>query len=187
MHEIKNRLGKLEVDLARAIKARQVDDDDDLDTLDLENRIKKLEEDFGWLLKAKKAKKSKKAKKVKLTKEAKKKEVKPKEEKKANKAELKAKETMLAELKAKKAKKAKEAKKAMLAELKAKKAKEAMLAEVIQISSDEDPTDFTSIRSRAPIASIFIPQVASTAPRYVLALFAPNALPSSAIRKRKST
>nr|GEY10403.1 retrovirus-related Pol polyprotein from transposon TNT 1-94 [Tanacetum cinerariifolium] len=76
VHDIQNRLGELEVDSARAIKARQVDDhDDDLDTLDLENRIKKLEEDFVRLLKAKKAKeakKSKKAKKVKLGKEAKK-------------------------------------------------------------------------------------------------------------------
>nr|GEY40297.1 hypothetical protein [Tanacetum cinerariifolium] len=42
VHDIQNRLGKLEVDLARTIKAKQVDDhDDDLDTLDLENRIKK--------------------------------------------------------------------------------------------------------------------------------------------------
>ncbi|GKB99251.1 hypothetical protein Tco_0985388, partial [Tanacetum coccineum] len=181
VHDIQNRLGKLDVDLARAIKARQVDD---LNTLDFENRIKKLQEDFGWLLKAKKvreAKETKKKKKVKLAKEAKKakkKELKPKEAKKANEAELKA----------------KEAKEAMLAELKAKKAKEAkeaMLAEVVQISSDEDddedPTAFTSTRSRAPIASTSIPQAASTAPRYVLALFAPNAPPPSATRKRKST
>ncbi|GKD44596.1 hypothetical protein Tco_1269241 [Tanacetum coccineum] len=43
MHDNQNRLGKLEVDLARAIKAKQVDDhEDDLDTLDLENRIKSL-------------------------------------------------------------------------------------------------------------------------------------------------
>ncbi|GJV77132.1 hypothetical protein Tco_1508716 [Tanacetum coccineum] len=188
VHDIQNRLGKLEVDLARAIKARQVDDhDDDIDTLYLENRIKKLEEDFGWLLKAKKAKeakKSMKAKEVKLAKEAKeakKKELKPNEAKKAKEAELKA-------------KKANEVKEAMLAELKAKKAKEAMLAEVVQISSDkdddEDPTASTSTRSRAPIASTSIPQAASTAPRYVLDLFAPNAPnapPPSATRKRKST
>ncbi|GKB46630.1 hypothetical protein Tco_0897383 [Tanacetum coccineum] len=194
VHDIQNRLGKLEGDLARGIKARQVDD---LDTLDFENIIKKLEEDFGWLLKAKRAKeakKSKKAKKVKLTKEAKKakkKELKPKEAKKAKKAELKAKEAMMAELKAKKAKEA------MLAELKAKKAneaKEAMLPEVVQISSDEDddedPTASTSTRSRAPITSTSIPQAASIAPRYVLALFAlnaPNAPPPSTTRKRKST
>nr|GEW65731.1 hypothetical protein [Tanacetum cinerariifolium] len=160
VHDIQNRLGKLEVDLARAIKARQVDDhDDDLDTLDLENRIKKLKEDFE-------------------AKKAKKKELKPNEEKKAKKAELKtkeAKETMLAELEAKKA----------------KEAKEAMFAEVVQISSDEDdyedPTASTFTRSRALIASTFIPHAASTAPRYVLALFAPNASPPSATRKRKST
>nr|GFA09812.1 sulfotransferase 16 [Tanacetum cinerariifolium] len=55
----------------------EVDDhDDDLDTLDLENRNKQFKEDFGRLLKAKKAKeankskKSNKAKKVKLAKEA---------------------------------------------------------------------------------------------------------------------
>nr|GFB73640.1 hypothetical protein [Tanacetum cinerariifolium] len=41
VHDIQNRLGELKVDLARAIKARQVDDhDDDLDTLDLGNKIK---------------------------------------------------------------------------------------------------------------------------------------------------
>ncbi|GJU44304.1 hypothetical protein Tco_1201570 [Tanacetum coccineum] len=88
--DIQNRLGKLEVDLARAIKAKQVDDhDDDLDTLDLENRINKLEEDFGRLLKTKKAKEVKLAKDAK---EAKKEELKAKEAKKANEAELKAKE-----------------------------------------------------------------------------------------------
>ncbi|GJZ46709.1 hypothetical protein Tco_0594305 [Tanacetum coccineum] len=47
-------------DLARAIKAKQaehdLDDVDLVDALDLENRIKKLEEDFSMLLKAKKAK-----------------------------------------------------------------------------------------------------------------------------------
>ncbi|GJS77906.1 hypothetical protein Tco_0727787 [Tanacetum coccineum] len=73
VHDIQNILEKLEVDLARALKAKQAehdmgkgkhlddvdlddhDDDldaydidlDDLDSLDLENRIKKLEEDFG--------------------------------------------------------------------------------------------------------------------------------------------
>nr|GEV20923.1 hypothetical protein [Tanacetum cinerariifolium] len=110
----------------------KVDDDDDLDSLDLENRIKKLEEDFGWLLKAKKAKESKKAKEAKkardakLAKQAKKvseAELKANEAKKANEAELKAnkakeaKDAMLAKLKAKKAKMAKNAKKSMLAEV----------------------------------------------------------------------
>ncbi|GKC49086.1 hypothetical protein Tco_1071831 [Tanacetum coccineum] len=168
VHDIQNRVGSVEVDLARAIKAKQVDDHD-LDTLDLENRIKKLEEDFGRLLKAKKAKESKKAKK-------------------AREAELKANEAKKAKEEELKAKKAKEAKEAMLAELKAKKAKkaknakEAMLAEVVQISSDEDddedptaptstrskvPTAFTSTRSRAPIASTSNAQAASTAPEDV--------------------
>ncbi|GJY79066.1 hypothetical protein Tco_0484867, partial [Tanacetum coccineum] len=93
---------------------------DDLDTLDLENRIKKLEEDFGRLLKAKMAKKAKEAKKSKKDAELKANE--------ANEAKLKAKKAkeakgvMLAELKAKKAKK----------EKKAKKTKEAMLAEVFE-------------------------------------------------------
>ncbi|GJT05591.1 hypothetical protein Tco_0840053 [Tanacetum coccineum] len=123
-------------------------DDDDLNSLDLANRIKKLEEDFGRLLKAKKAKEDKKAKKAREAKKV-------KEAKKAREVELKATE-------------AKKAKEAMLAELKSKKAKEAMLAEVVQISSDEDddedptastsarskaPTAYTSTRSRAPIAS----------------------------------
>ncbi|GKB51928.1 ribonuclease H-like domain-containing protein [Tanacetum coccineum] len=77
----------LEVDLARAIKAKQVDDhDDDLDTLVLENKIKKLEEDFGRLLKAKKAKEARKAKEVEL------------KAKEAMLAKLKAKEAMLAEV-----------------------------------------------------------------------------------------
>nr|GEU48130.1 hypothetical protein [Tanacetum cinerariifolium] len=55
--------GSLEVDFPREIKAKEVDDhdDDNLDSLDLANRIKKLEEDFGRLLKAKKAKEAKKA------------------------------------------------------------------------------------------------------------------------------
>ncbi|GKA02451.1 hypothetical protein Tco_0675116 [Tanacetum coccineum] len=66
---------------ARAIKEKQVDDhDDDLDTIDLENRIKKLEEDFGRLLKAKKANDVKLAKDAKG---AKKEELKAKEAKKA--------------------------------------------------------------------------------------------------------
>nr|GEW02914.1 hypothetical protein [Tanacetum cinerariifolium] len=140
------------VDLVRAIKAKKVDvHDDDLDTLALENKIKKLEEDFG-----------KEGKRAKMA------ELKAKEVRKEKEAELKAKkakEEMLAELKAKKAKET------MLAELKAKKAKEAMLAEVVQISSDEDdssaedPTASTSTRSKAPIASTFNAKVASTTPR----------------------
>nr|GEW40126.1 hypothetical protein [Tanacetum cinerariifolium] len=57
---------KLEVDLARAIKAKQVNvHDDDLDTLALENIIKKLEKVFGRLLKTKKEKEAKKSKKEK--------------------------------------------------------------------------------------------------------------------------
>ncbi|GKD32810.1 hypothetical protein Tco_1248319 [Tanacetum coccineum] len=139
VHDILNRVGSVEVDLARAIKAKQVDDHDDhdLDTLDLENRIKKLEDDFDWLLKAKKAKESKEAKKAREAELA-------KQAKKAKGAELKAKEAKKAKEEELKAKKANEAKEAMLAELKAKKAKqaknakEAMLAEVVQISSDED-------------------------------------------------
>ncbi|GKA39765.1 hypothetical protein Tco_0732316 [Tanacetum coccineum] len=79
VHDIQTRVKKLKVDLVRAIKAKQAEhdkgkgnqlddvdldaydddldahDDDDLDALDLENIIKKLEEDFGRLLKAKKA------------------------------------------------------------------------------------------------------------------------------------
>ncbi|GKB01111.1 hypothetical protein Tco_0829155 [Tanacetum coccineum] len=209
VHDIQNRLEKLEVDLARAIKAKQaehdkgkgkqLDDDDldahddDLDALDLENRIKKLEEDFGRLLKKKKANEAKEAKNAKLAKETK----------------------------------------------KAKKAKEAMLAEVVQVSSNEDdssdeglfrdedvvlfndvkylltdaeismlnerpttfraPTASTSIRSITPTASTSNAQAASTlAPRgyrkivatgCVLGLRAPNdpnAPPPSATRKRKS-
>nr|GEZ31835.1 hypothetical protein [Tanacetum cinerariifolium] len=73
----------VEVDLARVIKAKQVDDHD-LDTLDLENRLKKLEEDFGRLLKAKKVKESKKAKKAREAELA-------KQAKKAKEAKLKAK------------------------------------------------------------------------------------------------
>ncbi|GJR35871.1 hypothetical protein Tco_1211555 [Tanacetum coccineum] len=90
------------------------DHDDDLDSLDLENRIKKLKEDFGRLLKAKKAKESKKANEAKKVREA----------KKAREAEL--------------AKQSKKARKAKLKAKEAKKAKEAMLADVVQISSDED-------------------------------------------------
>ncbi|GJX66428.1 hypothetical protein Tco_0300771 [Tanacetum coccineum] len=233
VHDIQNRVGYLEPLLARAIKTKHVDDhdDDDLDSLDLENRIKKLEEDFGRLLKAKEAKKEKEAKKAReaeLAKQAKKareaelkanETKKEKEAKKAREAELNAKEAKKAreaELKAKeakkakdaelKAKKAKEAKEEMLAELKAKKAKraknakEAMLVEVVQISSDEDddeaPTAPTSTRSRASIASTSNAQAASNAQRgyrkiamkeCVIALFAPNAPPPSATRKRKST
>ncbi|GJW68068.1 hypothetical protein Tco_0122492 [Tanacetum coccineum] len=98
VHDIQNIVGSIEVDLARAIKAKQVDDHDDhdLDTLNLENRIKMLEEDFGRQEKAREAELAKQAKKRKDD-----------------------------ELKAKKAKKA-------------KNSKEAMLAEVVQISSDED-------------------------------------------------
>nr|GEW24609.1 hypothetical protein [Tanacetum cinerariifolium] len=214
VHDIQNRLGSIEVDLVRSIKAKQVDDhkDDDLDSLDLINRIKKLEKDFVRLLKVKKAKKAKKAKEAKKAREANK-------AKEAREVELKARE-------AKKAKeadlKAKKAKKAMLAELKAKKAKEAMLAEVVQISSDEDDdedptapasirsrasTAFTSIRSKAliaytsiiskaPIASTSNAQGASTTPKgykkiamtgCVLALFALNAptAPPSFLPTRK--
>ncbi|GJS26229.1 hypothetical protein Tco_0486849 [Tanacetum coccineum] len=128
VHDIQNRLGKLEIDLAREIKAKQVDD---LDTLDLENIIKRPEEDFGRLLKVNKAKKAKEA------------ELKAKEAKKVKEVELKAKKEV--------------------------KAKEEMLAEVVQISSDEEdddedltaptstrsrtPTAFTSTRFRAPTAS----------------------------------
>ncbi|GKF24119.1 hypothetical protein Tco_0076441, partial [Tanacetum coccineum] len=115
VHDIQNRVGYVEVNLARAIKAKQVDDHD-LDTLDLENRIKKLEEDFGRLLKAKKAKESKKAKKGKEAKKARAAEL-TKQAKKARETKLKANEAKEEELKAKKAKEAKEA---MLAELKAK-------------------------------------------------------------------
>nr|GEU55251.1 Gag-Pol polyprotein [Tanacetum cinerariifolium] len=93
VHDIQNRVGSVEVDLARAIKAKQVDDheDDDLDTLNLENRMKKLKEDFGMFLKAKKAKESKKAKKVKEAKKARDAEL-TKQAKKARDAELKEKE-----------------------------------------------------------------------------------------------
>ncbi|GJY62476.1 hypothetical protein Tco_0463133 [Tanacetum coccineum] len=202
VHDIQNRLEKLEVDLARVIKAKydkgkgkQLDDvdlddhdddldahDDDLDALDLENRIKKLEDNFGRLLKKKKAKEAKNAK---LVKEAK-----------------KAKETEL-------------------------KANEAMLLEVVQVSSDEDDSSdeglfsdedvvlFNDVKypltnveikmfkerltaSRALTASTSNAQAASTSAligrkiamiRCILGLRAhndPNALPPSATRKRKS-
>ncbi|GJV56457.1 ribonuclease H-like domain-containing protein [Tanacetum coccineum] len=89
-YEKGERIKRLEVDLARAIKAKQVDDhDDDLDTLVLENKIKKLEEDFGRLLKAKKAKEARKANEV---------ELKANKAKEALLAKLKAKEAMLAEV-----------------------------------------------------------------------------------------
>nr|GEW04606.1 hypothetical protein [Tanacetum cinerariifolium] len=232
VHDIQNRVGSVEVDLAREIKAKQVDDHDDhdLDTLDLEKRIKKLKEDFSRLLKAKKAKESNKAKKAREAKKAKEAELakQAKKAKKAREAVLKVNKAKKAKEKELKAKKSKEAKEAMLAELKAKKdkkaknAKETMLAEVVQISSDEDddedPTASTSIRSRAPtaststrsraptaytskrsralIASTSNAKAASTAPkgygiiamtRCVICLFALNAPPPSATRKRKST
>ncbi|GJS15679.1 hypothetical protein Tco_0410151 [Tanacetum coccineum] len=74
-HHLKGK-GKLVDDNGKG----KVDDHDDdaLDTLDLENRIKKLKEDFCRLLKAKKAKESKKAKEAK----------KAREKKKAREAEL---------------------------------------------------------------------------------------------------
>ncbi|GKB53474.1 hypothetical protein Tco_0904227 [Tanacetum coccineum] len=65
VYDLQNRVEKLEVDFARAIKAKQAEHDQrkrkvhDLDNLDLENRIKKLEVDFGRMLKAKKAKEAK--------------------------------------------------------------------------------------------------------------------------------
>nr|GEW57371.1 hypothetical protein [Tanacetum cinerariifolium] len=201
VHDIQNRVGSVEVDLARAIKAYQVDDydDHDIDTLDLENRIKKLEKDFGRLLKTKKAKESKKAREAKKAGDA---EL-AKQAKKAREVELKAKDAKKAKEEESKAKKAKEAKEAMLTELKAKKAKkeknakEAMLAEVVQISSDEDnDEDHTSSIPQDP--ELPLPPTAFTAPRgymkiamtgYVIALFAPNApnAPSpSATRKKKS-
>ncbi|GJW00215.1 hypothetical protein Tco_1555466, partial [Tanacetum coccineum] len=95
--------------------------DHDLDTLDLENRIKKFEEDFGRLLKAKNAKESKKAKKAREAKKEREAEL----AKKAMEAELMANEAKKAKKEELKAKKAKEANEAMLAELKAKKAKKA--------------------------------------------------------------
>ncbi|GJY68937.1 hypothetical protein Tco_0471919, partial [Tanacetum coccineum] len=135
---------------------------------DLANIIKKLEEDFGRLLKAKNAKEVKEAKKASEAKKA-------KEAKKARDVELKAKKAKEAELKAKKAKKA------MQAELKAKKAKEAMLAEVVQISTDEDddedPTAPTSIRSRALTAST---STRSKAPTAYTSTRAPIAFTSNA-------
>nr|GEX87655.1 hypothetical protein [Tanacetum cinerariifolium] len=70
VHDIQNRVGSVKVDLAKEIKAKQVNDQD-LDTFDLENRIKKLEEDFGRLLKTKKANESKKAREAKKARDAK--------------------------------------------------------------------------------------------------------------------
>ncbi|GJX33814.1 hypothetical protein Tco_0245371 [Tanacetum coccineum] len=70
--DLKNKVSKLEVDLAWAIKAehdkgkpKQTEHDldhIDLDGLDLENKVKKLEEDFSRMLKAKNAKEAKEAK-----------------------------------------------------------------------------------------------------------------------------
>ncbi|GKD73683.1 hypothetical protein Tco_1331965 [Tanacetum coccineum] len=168
VHDIQNRVGSVEVDLARAIKAKQVDDHD-LDTLDLENRIKKLEEDFGRLLKAKKAK----------------------EAKEAMLAELKAK-------KAKKAKNAKEAMLAEVVQIFSDEDDDKDPTAPTSTRS-RAPTASTSTRSKAPIASTSNAKAASTAPRgyrkiamtrCVIALFvlnAPNAPPPSATRKRKST
>nr|GEV46802.1 hypothetical protein [Tanacetum cinerariifolium] len=168
-------------------------DDKGKEKLVEDNGKRKLEEDFGWLLKAKKAKESKKAKKAREAKKARKDEL-AKQEKKAMEVELKEKEAKKANEEELKAKKDKEA---ILAKLKAKKAKkaknakEAMLAEVVQISNDEDddkdltaptftrsraPTTSTStssgssiastsIRSRAPIASTSNAKAASTAPK----------------------
>nr|GEY93399.1 hypothetical protein [Tanacetum cinerariifolium] len=128
VHDIQNRVGSFKVDLARVKKAKQINDHD-LDTFDLENKIKNLEEDFGRLLKANKVKESKKIKKANEAKKAKEVEL----AKKAKEAELKANGAKKAEEELK-AKKDKEAKEAMLVELKAKKAKnakESMLAEVV--------------------------------------------------------
>ncbi|GKD06308.1 hypothetical protein Tco_1181282, partial [Tanacetum coccineum] len=76
---------------------KQLDDvdlDDPDDALDVENIIKKLEEDFGRLLKKKKANKAKNAKLAKEEKKAKN----AKLAKEAKKAELKANEAMLVEV-----------------------------------------------------------------------------------------
>nr|GEV69108.1 zinc finger, CCHC-type [Tanacetum cinerariifolium] len=70
VHDLQNRVEKLEVDLSKAIKAKQTEhdlddvddhdiDDHDIDDVDLENRIKKREEDFGRMLKAKKERRQK--------------------------------------------------------------------------------------------------------------------------------
>ncbi|GJY49165.1 hypothetical protein Tco_0439121 [Tanacetum coccineum] len=61
VHDLQNRVEKLEVDLAKAehdkVKGKVHDlDDVDVDDLDLENRIKKLKVDFCRMQKAKKAK-----------------------------------------------------------------------------------------------------------------------------------
>ncbi|GKC96581.1 hypothetical protein Tco_1162023 [Tanacetum coccineum] len=75
--DLQNRISKLEVDLAWAIKAKQAEHDKgkakqaehdlddvdlnhvDLDGLDLENRVKKLKEEFSRMLKANKANEAK--------------------------------------------------------------------------------------------------------------------------------
>ncbi|GKD64884.1 hypothetical protein Tco_1306992 [Tanacetum coccineum] len=153
VHDIQNRLGSLEVDLARAIKAKQVDDhdDDDLDSLDLANRIKKLKEDFGRLLKAKEAKKVKEAKKARET-------------KKANEA--------------KKAREAKKAKEEILVEVvqissdedddedpTAPTSTRSKAPTASTSTRSKASTTYTSTRSRAPIASTSNAQAAFTAPR----------------------
>nr|GEX33481.1 zinc finger, PHD-type [Tanacetum cinerariifolium] len=150
VHDIQNRVGSVEVDLDMEIKAKQVDDQDDhdhdLDTLDLENIIKKLKENFG----------------SKASKESKEAELKENEAKKAKK-ELKAKkanEAMLVELKAKKAKKA------MLVEVFKFPVMKMMLKTLLpQLPQDtelplpslpqdlEFPLSQTSTRFRAPTAS----------------------------------
>nr|GEV39605.1 hypothetical protein [Tanacetum cinerariifolium] len=184
VHDIQNKLGSVEVDLAREIKAKHVDDhdDDDLDSLDLANRTKKLEDDFGRLLKAKKAKEAKKA------------------NEEAN-------EAMLAELKTRKAIDA------MLAKVVKISSDEDDDDDPIAPTSirSRTPTGSTSTRSKAltaytftkskaPIASTSNAQAASTAPRGyrkiamtgcvldLLVLNAPNAPPPFlTTKKRKST
>nr|GEY61297.1 retrovirus-related Pol polyprotein from transposon TNT 1-94 [Tanacetum cinerariifolium] len=72
LHDLQNIVEKLEVYLVRALKAKQAEhdkgkakqaehdlDDVHLDALDLENRVKRLEEDFGRMLKAKMTKEAK--------------------------------------------------------------------------------------------------------------------------------
>ncbi|GKA55314.1 hypothetical protein Tco_0754263 [Tanacetum coccineum] len=164
--------------------------DDDLDALDLENRIKKLEEDFGRLLKKKNTKEAKNAK---LEKEAKK--------------AKKAKEAMLAEVVQVSSNEDDSSDEGLFRD------EDVVLfndvkypltdAEISMLN--ERPTTFraptasTSIRSTTPTASTSNAQVASTlAPRgyrkiaatgCVLGLRAPNdpnAPPPSATRKRKS-
>ncbi|GKC63522.1 hypothetical protein Tco_1096120 [Tanacetum coccineum] len=136
VHDIQNRLEKLEVDLARAIKAKKAKKSKKADEVKLEKETKKT----------KKAKKAKKAKEARKVKEA---ELKAKE---AILAELKAKEAMLAELKTKKAKEA------MLIEV-------VQIFSDEDDSSDEDPTTSISTRSQALIASTSNAQAAFTALR----------------------